>query len=268
MIKGWSAQAFNQSPDSANEIHGDRIAKQYGFKGGLVPGVTVSAYLIHPAIIAWGDDFLNRGYSHVRVGSPLYDEENFSVTIDHQTAHAYEATLTRPDGTISANAKVSLNDDVPPAPGRRGDKIAQAGFRGPDATFESWNQLQQDGCLAFRYHWGSVHNMQTYLRDVGQMPDLLKGENAKANMSYILGTSNWILAGNAYMNPWVHLETTSQNYQPIAPDTTIIAEMSVADFYEKKGHEFVDAEIALFDEADDSCLSTIRLRAIYKLRGM
>ena len=42
----------------------------------------------------------------------------------------------------------------------------------------------------------------------------------------------------------------------------------MADFYEKKGHEFVDAEIALFNEADDSCLNTIQLRAIYKLRGM
>ena len=52
MISGWQGVAFNQAPDSANEIHGDRVAKQYGFRGGLVPGVTISAYLLHPAVEA------------------------------------------------------------------------------------------------------------------------------------------------------------------------------------------------------------------------
>ena len=48
----WSAIAFNTAPDSQNEIHSDKVARQYGFKGGLVPGVTVSAYLMHPAVEA------------------------------------------------------------------------------------------------------------------------------------------------------------------------------------------------------------------------
>ena len=76
-IEGWSAEAFNQVPDSQNEIHGDRVSKLFGFEGGLVPGVTVSAYLLHPGVVAWGRDFLDRGRSHVRVISPLYDGERF-----------------------------------------------------------------------------------------------------------------------------------------------------------------------------------------------
>jgi hypothetical protein len=43
--------------------------------------------------------------------------------------------------------------------------------------------------------------------------------------------------------------------------------MTVTDLFEKKGHEFFDAEVALFDEDDDRCLTSIRLRAIYRLRG-
>ena len=50
------------------------------------------------------------------------------------------------------------------------------------------------------------------------------------------------------MNPWVHLETKSQNYKAVSIETTLIAEMSVIDFYEKKGHEFIEVEVNLFEE--------------------
>jgi hypothetical protein len=269
MINGWTGQAFNQSPDSANEIHGDKIAKQFGFTGGLVPGVTISAYLIQPAIEAWGIDWLTRGFAHVKVGSPLYDEEQFDVRITNQSEVDYQAELVRPDDTVSANAEVSLPEVAAIPPNRRGDEVAEKSFVGPAASFESFTKLKEDGCKAFRYYWGKEHRMQTYLRDDTGMTDLLRyGDGGYANMSYLLGISNWILAGNAHMNPWIHLETSSQNYNPVAADTSIIAEMEVEDFYDRKGHEFVDARVALFDEKDDSCLTTISIRAIYKLRGM
>jgi hypothetical protein len=267
-VNGWKAEALNTAPDSQNEIHGDRVATQYGFKGGLVPGVTISAYLIHPAVQAWGMDFLTRGFAHVRVGSPLYDEEPFEVVIDTQDDVSYNARILRPDGTESANAEISLAATQAPAPARRGDPVADSHFVGPQSSFDTWTRLKKEGCLAFRYHWGNPHRMRAYVRDRSLMPDVHQGESAFANMGYVLSMSNWILASNAHMNPWIHLETHSQNYQPIPHDTDIIAEMSVVDFFEKKGHEFVDADIALFNEADDTCFSTIRLRAIYRLRGL
>jgi hypothetical protein len=69
------------------------------------------------------------------------------------------------------------------------------------------------------------------------------------------------------MNPWVHLQTISQNYKSVPLGTSIISEMEVKDFYKKKGHEFVDVNVNLFDEKDDSCIMTINLIAIFKLRG-
>jgi len=43
--------------------------------------------------------------------------------------------------------------------------------------------------------------------------------------------------------------------------------MQVNSVFEKKGHEFVDVEVNLFDEEDKNCVMTINLIAIYKLRG-
>ncbi len=268
MISPWTAQAFNQVPDAANQIHGEALAKQYGFTGGLVPGVTISAYLIHPAVEAWGLEWLTRGAAHVRISSPVYDSETFDVSICESSESAYRAELKRAEGIVCAIAEVSLLTPKETPPVRRGDPIADPDDVVPAATIERWTELQQRGCLAFRDQWPGQNAMRTYLRDDSQMPELLRSAGGGyANMSYILACSNWILERNSYMNPWVHLETQSQNYRPIPPGTSIVAEMQVADFFVKKGHEFVDVHVTLFDEQDDACLTTIELRAIYKLRG-
>ena len=268
MISQWTAQAFNQVPDSANEIHGDRLAKEYGFSGGLVPGVTVSAYLTHPAVQEWGLEWLTRGAAHVCVGSPLYDQDIFEVCIREHAESRYVAELIRPGEIVSATAEVSLPGAPDPPLRRRGDPMAAPGYVGPAASIENMATMQRLGCKSVRYHWGEEHAMQSYLRDESRMPELLqRGGGGYANMSFILGCSNWILASNTYMNPWIHLETRSQNFRPIAAGTSIIGEMTISDFYEKKGHEFVDVEVGLFDEQNDQCLSAIELRAIYKLRG-
>lgn len=268
MIKGWSGEAYNQDPDSANEIHGDELAQKFGFEGGLVPGVTISAYLTHPAVETWELDFLSNGYAHVRVASPVYDGEVFTVETSHETESGYHATLLRPGGVASASAEVRINTDPPACPRRRGDDVAAEDYAAPPASRALFEKLRDQGCLAYRYRWRDSHIMGTYLRNREQMPDLLRGNAAYANMSFILGISNWIADGNAHMNPWVHLETASQNYAPIPANTTVVAEMAITDLFEKKGHEFFDAEVDLFDEADDHCLATIRLRAIYRLRGV
>jgi hypothetical protein len=190
------------------------------------------------------------------------------VRITAQSAAAYCAELVRPGDAVSANAELWLADTLPLAPARRGDRIAGNDEVALRACIEHWTHLQKMGCHAVRYRWGDENAMRTYLRDDSQMPTLLqKTGGGFANMSFILGMSNWVLASNAYMNPWVHLETTSQNFAPIAAGTSVVAEMVVSAFYEKKGHEFVDVDVALFDELNDTCLATIALRAIYKLRG-
>jgi hypothetical protein len=278
MVKSWTSSAFNQVPHSANEIHGDKVAKDFGFKGGLVPGVTVSAYLMHPAVEAWGQDFLTRGHAHVKVGSPLYDGESFQVDIIERDdsgidSAGYSAKLIRPDGTVSAEAEVRLADEgqLASPPVIRGDKFADRDTPALEASPENMALLREQGCHAVKFHWRDDHEMNTYLREPREMPQLLRLGNEGAgfaNMSFVLGCSNWILARVAYMNPWVHLETTSQNFTPIPFDTKLIAEMEVLDFYNKKGHEFVDARVNLFNAEDGTCYSAIDLRAIYRLRGM
>lgn len=266
MVEGWQSTALNQAQDSANEIHSDEVAQQFGFRGGLVPGVTISAYLLQPAVSAWGMSFLESGTAHVKVTAPLYDGESFLVNITEQDETHYRAEICQ-EQTVSATADVALAHAAPAPPARRGDPVADKGYQPPKASRQVFEHLQEGGCRAFRYNWRTKNN-QPYVQDLAAIPDLLRPDrDGFANMNFLLGTTNWVLAGNAHMNPWMHLETRSQNYRPVPEGTSLIAELAIQDLFEKKGHEFVDAQINLFDEADDACVCAIELRAIYKLRS-
>jgi hypothetical protein len=279
MAQNWKGTAFNQVPHSRNEIHGDKVAKHFGFKGGLVPGVTVSAYLLHPAALSYGMDFLERGFAHVRVNSPLYDEQAFEIHIENQigqqtrTQHqeqgdqGYSAVLVPNGESPCATAEIHLAGTNPDPPVRREDEIGDQNAASVPATRENMEVLRESGCKAFTYRWNADHEMSTYLRERSGMATLYSLDEY-ANPSFVLGISNWVLAANAYMNPWVHMETKSQNYAPIPQGTKVVGEMEIKDLFNKKGHEFVDVLVNIFDVESNRCFSSIELRAIYKLRGL
>lgn len=262
----WKAYALNTAPDSENQIHSDDLAKRYGFKGGLVPGVTVSAYLLHPVIESSGMAWLEKGYANCKITSPLYDGENFEVISEILREGQTNTFLKNEDGKIIANAESKILENMPSKPKYRGDLLIQEEFKAPIASFAEWKKLKKEGCKAFKFHWGG-DNPLIYLSDEKKLPLILQpSKSGHANLSFLLGCANWILAGNAFMNPWVHLETKSQNYKAVSIETTLIAEMSVIDFYEKKGHEFIEVEVNLFEEKSKQCCMSINQLAIFKLR--
>ena len=60
-MQPYRVEAYNTAKQSENKIHDDAVARQYGFSGGLVPGVEVLAYMMHAPIARWGRTFLERG---------------------------------------------------------------------------------------------------------------------------------------------------------------------------------------------------------------
>jgi hypothetical protein len=265
--QSWSAEAFNQAPESENRIHSDEVAQEYGFRGALVPGVTVSAYLIHPAVVAWGDDWLERGRARVVVHSPVYDRETFRVDVSNASASAYGSELIDQTGARCATAQVELPDAgaLPAPPKLRHDPILDRDFDRPKASREVMEQRRSEGLSAMRARWNEAAEITRYLRNPNRMPDCFS-KLGLANPAFVLGLTNWALAGNVRMSPWLHLQTDSQNYRSIAADTELLVESTIADLFEKKGHEFIDVDMNIFDRADEAAVASVRLRAIYKLR--
>ncbi len=266
----WQGEAFNQVPESENRIHSDEVARRYGFQGGLVPGVTVTAYLCHPAIDAWGLDWLERGRARAVVGTPLYDGKRFRVELDNATASAYDAELLDEAGTRCATASVELPETLPTPPAMRGDPHIGEGFQRPRASREVMEELRERGMHAMRARWdvdGSA-KITGYLRNTSEMPKPVQPEgDGYANPAFVLGLTNWVLGSNVIMEAWLHLQTESQHYRAIPRGSELVVESAIADLFEKKGHEFIDLDVAIYLLDTEEPALGARLRAIYRLRG-
>jgi hypothetical protein len=261
----WQAEAFNPVPASENRIHSDEVARAYGFRGALVPGVTISAYLIHPAIVAWGEPWLQRGQARCVVHSPVYDREPFRVQVRPDGDAAYTAELSDPRGTRCATARVALPESTPTPPEYRGDPILERGGDRPIASRETMEALQQSGLRALPVRWDESSELTRYLGDPAEMPGIFR-DDRYADPSFVLGISNWVLGANVRMDPWLHLQTESQNHRSIPWGSALVAEAAIVDLFEKKGHEFVDADVDIFFADTLVAAASVRLRAIYRLR--
>ena len=265
----YQGVAFNEVPDSENEIHGDDVAAQYGFEGGLVPGVTVSAYLAHPAVEAWGLAYVAGGAAHIVVEKPVYDGHAFTVAVSPTDEHAYDAVLTDSSGAARARGRCWLPPELPEAPRRRGDALLKPHYKRPTATPDVMRRLQREGLAALRIRWDDEAELTTYFLDANSMPAPLRPNGAHyAPLGFVLGLTNWALASNIELSPWLHLQTDSQCFAAIEFGTELIVESAIVDLFEKKGHHFCDVDVAAYFAADDAPVMRTRLRAIYQLRDI
>lgn len=263
----WSGVAWNPVPHSENRIHGDEGARRHGFEGGLVPGVVVSACLMHPAVAAWGRDWLERGRAEAVVQRPVYDGEAFDVQVADADARRYRAALVGPGGTPRATAEVALPDAPPDPPVRRGDPVLRRGHARLPASRETFERLRERGFGAVRARWPEAE-ITSYLADPAALPAVLRPDGeGLASPAFFLGVTNWALAANVHLTAWLHLQTGHQSFAAIPPGTELVVELAVADLFEKKGHEFVDVDVAAFRSDDDAAVMRCRLRAIHRLRG-
>src|ERR1043165_3483312 len=76
----YDVRAFNQAAASENKIHDDAGAQGFGFRGALVPGVTVFAYMAHQPVAGWGRAWLEGGAAECRFRRPVYDGEMVRVS--------------------------------------------------------------------------------------------------------------------------------------------------------------------------------------------
>jgi len=115
----------NADTESENRIHDDSVARRHGFGGGLVPGVTLYAYMAHVPAALWGREWIERGTMAARFLKPVYDGERVEAVGEpvggagEGAPAAVTLRLVGPDGETRATGRASL-PEAPrglPAPG-------------------------------------------------------------------------------------------------------------------------------------------------------
>jgi acyl dehydratase len=272
--RGYGGVAWNPATASENRIHSDEVARKYGFRGGLVPGVTVYAWLVEPAIRVWGLDWLARGEASVVLRKPVYDGSEIRVDVERELvgthyrneSPTFVCRVRDANDILCAEGRVALQPTLDDLPERRGDPPAPAPDARPDAARRVLEELRESGLGTFEGVWKGEGENARYRRDLEDMPDLVRPDRAGwAHPGFGLGLANWVLSANVRLGPWIHVESRVRHHAPLAFGTEVVVEAQVADLFERGGHEFVDLDVAVYGKADIPILSAFH-RAIYVLR--
>jgi acyl dehydratase len=119
----WSVTAQNLPEHAGNPIHTDAGAQAAGFPSALVAGVTTYAYLTHPAVVAWGREWLEHGGGEVRFRAPVFAGDRVECT---PRLEAGQWTIGAVCPAQQANPRVTFavtRDSGPPPEMRPGEQL-------------------------------------------------------------------------------------------------------------------------------------------------
>ena len=225
--------AFNTATESTNRMHDDTVAATFGFRGGLVPGVDVWAYLTRPCVDRWGIEFLERGAMDARFLLPVYDGERVTARLDDDGT----LSVIGPDGTERARGSAGLTD--PPAV--RPLETAAAPDPVPDATPERLRPGTVLGTLSFHHR---KEQAAQYLDDVRESSDLYEG-GAICHPGFLARQANYVLSRTVRLGPWIHVSTRAHHRTVVRDGDLLEVRGVVVDEREHKGHRFVDLEVEI-----------------------
>ncbi len=223
-------RAFLSDPDAENRVHNPAEARNFGFAGGLVPGVDVYAYLTRPVVERWGLEWLRHGWGALRLRKPVYDADELEIAFEGDTV-----TARKLDGDVCADLIVGLEShpveplrvEERPLPSRR-YKPSEASFR--RQGFGTYRQTVTE------------EQAQRHLRDVVETLPIYDQE-AILHPAHLLRFANTALSANYRLGPWLHVGSHIQHVELVQRGQEVEARAQLAGCFDKKGHRFVELDV-------------------------
>ncbi len=254
----YEVRANNTATASTNKIHDDAVARQYGFSGGLVPGVDVYAYMTHPVVARFGRAFLERGRMHARFRRPVYDGR--LVTVDTTGADALALVVRDDTGEECATGNASSNHDGP-TPSL--DQYPRAALPNPvpEATAEALRSAAPLGTVDTVF---DAERAGEYLDAIRESDPRYRLERI-AHPGWLLRRANRILARNVALGPWIHVESEVLHFGIVRDGSKVTTLGHVTDLFERGGHEFVTLDVLVVANDNEPVLR-VEHTAIYRPR--
>lgn len=254
--------AFNTATKSTNRIHSDDVARQYGFRGGLVPGVDVYAYLAQPAVAAWGRAWLERGWLRGRFLQPVYDGDATSVVPTGPLDGGEGLEVRNPAGEVCAVGAAGLPEAGAPVPDPADWPDVGQVADPPDAAPE---HLVPGTAFGLAPHGFHADRSAEYLEAVREEAPLFLADGL-AHPGWVLRDANYVLAANVRLGPWIHVESRVQHHAVVPDGAEVSARAIVTREWEQKGHRFVALDVLHL--ADGRPVARTDHTAIYRPRGV
>ena len=258
-------RARNTSENSENKIHDDAVAQQYGFRGGLVPGATTYAYLASYLARTLGAAWAAHGAATISLVRPVYEGDLVRIGGTVTEARGDEAAgslsvecwVDGPEGTRCAPGSAALS--WPPEQGaveRPSFAATDVQPRRPEerptislATAPVGEPLPPVHLPA------DTAALRRYLDEIDEQDPLFReGSPYGAPLvhpGWWPSIANRVLSANFRLGPWMHTRSEIRHLAPALPGGTYHAYGAIVEAFEKRGHEYVTADVLITDGADE-----------------
>ena len=268
MVINYRVRARNTATDSENKIHDDTTAASFGFRGGLVPGVTVFAYVTVPIVERFGVAWLERGSMQIKFYQPFYDGEEVIVRAEvNESADPISIALTaaRDDGTACATALATVSDRSAWIGEARLEDYPEAPLPPIEARPIPSRELLVPGtALGSLTETVSLPDT-TVLENLDERLPIYGGAGAVAHPYTLLSLANQILVRNYKLGPWIHAASDLINWSAVRNGEEISVRGRISECFERRGHEFVVLDLLLV-ASNNRVAQQVRHTAIYRPR--
>ena len=247
----YEVTAQNYGAAHANKIHSDEGAAEYGFAGALVPGVALYAYLTRPVVDALGTDWLVRGTMSAKFIHPIYDGEHARVEakVVAVAPPAFELQLLNSEGKLSAVATATMPEEWPaldpPNYPLRALPPEDARWL---ATIAAVNVGDVLGSLEFRLDLAG--ELSRFLDDMVDASPLYRGATAVCHPAFWIAQANEIFMQNFALGMWIHTASETRHLALAKDGERLSLRGRIVDAFERRGHELVTADLAVFGELE------------------
>lgn len=262
-----TVRARNFATASENKIHEDSVAKQYGFAGGLVPGVTVYAYMTRPVVEVLGRDWLAYGTATARFLKPFYEGEMVRVRTRAADAGSDLARLEleayNGDGQLCAVASAALPATPTAPPAVTGYPAATLPAQRPPVSEEALRAIDALGTVEATYD--ARVKAARFCDEIGDDWGGYFGPGAVGHPGVLIRYANSALALNVLLNPWIHVSSDITHFSLVRDGDVVSTRGRVASLFERKGHKFVDLDLLMVANGERPIMH-VRHTAIYDVR--
>jgi acyl dehydratase len=261
VLPPYRVSAYNTAKSSENKIHDDATAKRFGFKGGLVGGVHVYAYMSHLPVQRWGRAWLERGTGEARFGKPVYEGDIAEITA-LEDAQGLSLQVNS-GGIVCATGRAGLPGVLPILPVLEDFPVIPARAHRVAADEQSLkigDWLGMDPVTI-------TPDYQT--RDIADTreSDPIYLEEGIVHPGTVLRCCNWALSHNVVLPAWMHMGSTAQNLSVARVGDTLNVRARVTKNYEHKGHKWVEID-ALVVANEARPIARVTHIAIYRPRQL
>jgi hypothetical protein len=248
-MASYTITAHNRAIGSENRIHADDVARRYGFRGALVPGVTVYGYV---ATGLADPDWVARGGAEVRFRKPCYEGDFLEIDLGPD---GVIEVRSRGEVCVTGRASVGADNSGPAVVSQ--DPAPELSCR----PVASQSSLAEGTSLGWVPLPTGEEALTRYLERIGAADWTLDA----LHPGMLLEGANWVLVANAVLPPWIHVESSIAHRRAVRVGEAVEVHAAVAEEWERKGHRFVTLDVA-WHSADD-VVAAGRHVAIWQLAG-